>query len=148
MISQPKAKHKAAAAPKVTVKKAPKAPEKAPKAAPKKMSQTTLSTKAKPAPSKKRPKPDTEDEDEDEALDQDSLNDGSHLSNTPPSAKKLKKASAPKPKKNTMAALQEIQNESFDGEVAPKPKKSSKATDQYQKVSLRLPFSAGSRALA
>lgn len=146
MISQQKAKHKAAAAPKATVKKAPKAAGKAPKAAPKKLSQTTLQTKAKSAPSKKRPKPDTEDEAS--ASDQDSLNDGSHLSNTPPSAKKLKKASAPKPKKSTMAALQEIQNEAFDGEVAPKPKKSSKATDQYQKVSLRAPFSPVSQAPA
>ena len=125
VISQPKIKSKAAAVPKATVKKALKA-------APKKLSQTTLSTKAKPAPTKKRPKPDTEDEDE--PSDQDSPNDGSHLSNTPPSAKKPKKTSIPKPKKSTIAALQEIQNESFDGEVAPKPKKSSKATDQYQKV--------------
>ncbi|KAL8795613.1 MAG: hypothetical protein Q9195_001851 [Heterodermia aff. obscurata] len=129
----PKAKQKTAApAPKATVKKAPKATEKAPKAALKKLSQTTLSTKVKPAPSKKRPKPDTEDEAE--ASDQDLLDDGSHLSNTPPSAKKPKKASAPKPKKSTMAALQEIQNEAFDGEAAPKSKKSSKATDQYQKL--------------
>ena len=146
MISQPKANPKAAAAPKKTVKKAPKAAEKAPKAAPKKLSQTTLDTKAKSAPSKKRPKPDTEDEAS--ASDQDSLGDGSHLSNTPPNAKKLKKAAAPKPKKSTMTALQEIENEAFDGEVAPKSKKSSKATDQYQKVSLRDPFSAASEALA
>ncbi|CAF9905090.1 MAG: DNA topoisomerase 2 [Heterodermia speciosa] len=132
-VAAPKAKPKAAtAAPKATVKKALKTTEKAPKAAPKKLSQTTLSSKVKPAPSKKRPKPDTEDEAE--ASDQDLLNDGSHLSNTPPSAKKSKKASAPKPKKSTMAALQEIQNEAFDAEAAPKSKKSGKATDQYQKL--------------
>ena len=146
MIFQPKSKCKTAAAPKATVKKAPKATEKAPKAAPKKLSQSTLNTKVKSAPSKKRPKPDTEDEAE--ASDQDSLKDGSHLSNTPPSAKKLKKASAPKPKKSAMAALQEIQNEAFDGDAAPKPKKSSKATDQYQKVSLPAPSSAASQGPA
>ena len=146
MTSQPKVKHNAAAAPKTTVKKALKAAEKVPKAAPKKLSQTTLNTKAKSGPSKKRPKPDTEDEAS--ASDQDSLDHGSHLSNTPPNAKKLKKASAPKPKKSAMTALQEIENEAFDGEDAPKSKKSSKATDQYQKVSLRAHFSAASLALA
>lgn len=129
VIIQPKAKAKAkvAAAPKATVKKAT-----APKAAPKKLSQTTLTSKGKPAPSKKRPKPDTEDEGS--ASEADSLNGGSHLSNTPPSAKKQKKATAPKPNKSAMSALQEVQNEAFDGEGTPRPKKSSKATDQYQKV--------------
>lgn len=106
----------------------------APKAAPKKLSQTTLTTKSKPATSMKRPKPDFEDDDP--ASEPDSLNSGSHLSNTPPSAKKQKKAPASKPKKSTMSALQEIENEAFDGEAAPKPKKSAKATDQYQKVGL------------
>ena len=125
--AKPKAKPKAAAAPKATVKKTA-----APKAAPKKLSQTTLTSKAKPAPSKKRPKPDTEDEAS--ASEVESLNGGSHLSNTPPSAKKQKKATAPKPNKSAMSALQEVQNEAFDGEGTPRPKKSSKATDQYQKV--------------
>lgn len=126
---QPKAEAKAkvAAAPKATVKKAT-----APKAAPKKLSQTTLTSKANPAPSKKRPKPDTEDEGS--ASEADSLNADSHLSNTPPSAREQKKATAPKSKKRAMSALHEIQNEAFDGEGTPNPKKSSKATDQYQKV--------------
>ena len=97
------------------------------------MSQTTLKPKAKPAVSKKRPKPDTEDEDS--ALERDSLDDNSLLSNTPPSAKKQKKA--PAPKKSAMSALKEVENEavSYDGGAESKAKKSTgKASDQYQKV--------------
>ena len=82
--------------------------------------------------SKKRPQPDTEDEDP--ASEPNSLDNDSHLSNTPPSAKKQKKTSAPKPKKSNMTALQEVENEAFDGGGDAKPKKSTKATDQYQKV--------------
>ena len=125
-----KSKPKALAAPKAAATKAA-----APKAAPKKLSQTTLTTKAKSAASKKRSKPDSEEEDS--ISDQDSVHNGSNLSNTPPSAKKQKKVSAPKPKKSAMTALQEVENEAFDGAGIQKPKKSSKATDQYQKVCSR-----------
>ncbi|KAL8734333.1 MAG: hypothetical protein Q9166_001531 [cf. Caloplaca sp. 2 TL-2023] len=103
----------------------------APKAASSKMSQTTLKPK-KPAASKKRPKPDTEDEDS--ASERPSLHDDSLLSATPPSAKKQKKA--PVPKKKATKPLQEVQNESvgFDGSEDPKPKKDSKSTETYQKL--------------
>ena len=96
------------------------------------MSQTKLTTKTKSVTSKKRPKPDTEDEGS--SSEHDSLSNNSLLSNTPPSAKKQKKTTALKPKKSTMGALQEVQNEAFDGGSESKPKKSTKATDQYQKV--------------
>lgn len=138
----PKAKPKTKAAPKAAPKAASKpAPKKAAatKVAPKKTSQTTL--KMKPAASKKRPRPDTEDEDEDSASDV-SLHDNSLLSNTPPSAKKQKKA--PAPKKTGAKPLREIENEAIaeaidasmnlDGIDEPNPKKGSKATEQYQKV--------------
>jgi DNA topoisomerase-2 len=97
------------------------------------MSQTTLTAKPKIITSKKRPKPDTEDEDSD--LARDSLHDDSVLSTTPPSAKKQKKA--PAPKKIAMSALKEVENEAmgYDGGTEPKGKKSTgKASDQYQKV--------------
>lgn len=98
------------------------------------MAQTTLKPTAKPNASKKRPKPDSDDEqDSQEAR----LNlDGSNLSMTPPSAKKQKKA--PAAKKTGAKPLQENENESLnlDGANDPKPKKSSKSTDQYQKVSI------------
>ncbi|KAL8856049.1 MAG: hypothetical protein Q9178_007305 [Gyalolechia marmorata] len=113
--------------PKAAPKKAPAAP----KAAATKLSQTTLKPK-KPAASKKRPKPDTEDEGS--ASERASLHDDSVLSATPPSAKKQKKA--PAPKKKAAKPLQEVQNESmgFDGADDPKPKKDSKSTETYQKL--------------
>jgi DNA topoisomerase II len=92
----------------------------APKAVSKKMVQTTL--KAKPAP-KKRPKPDSDDESND-----DISQDGSNLSNTPPSAKKQKKG--PGPKKQGGKPLQPVENESMSG---PKSKETS-ATERYQKL--------------
>lgn len=93
------------------------------KVAPKKMTQTTIKP-AKAAP-KKRPKP-TSDE---ENSDHDSLDDDSLLSNTPPSAKRQKKA--PAPKKTAGKPLQPIANESMgmDGTTDVKPRK-----DQYEKV--------------
>jgi len=97
------------------------------------MSQTTLTAKPKFTAPKKRPKPDTEDEDSDPARD--SPHDDSVLSTTPPSAKKQKKA--PAPKKSAMSVLKEVENEamSYDGGTEPKGKKSTgKASDQYQKV--------------
>ncbi|KAL9044350.1 MAG: hypothetical protein Q9214_002506, partial [Letrouitia sp. 1 TL-2023] len=117
------------AKPKPAVKKAVTAP----KAAPKKMAQTTLKPK-KATTSKKRPKPDTEDEDS--ALDVASIRDASVLSSTPPEAKKRKKAPAPKKKATSAKALQEVQNESlgYDGIEEEKPKKGSKATETYQKL--------------
>jgi DNA topoisomerase-2 len=92
-----------------------------------------LKSKAKPAPSKKRAKPDTEDEDEDP--EGPLLNEDSLLSATPPSAKKQKKA--PAPKKTAAKPLQEVENEAmgYDGAEDPKPKKGSKSTETYQKVS-------------
>ena len=129
----PRSAPKSAAAPKGRPKKDPAAP----KAAPKK---TTLTTsKTKPAASKKRPKPDTEDE---EPVSDASLHDASLLSVTPPSNKKQKKA--PGPKKMGAKPLREVENEAiaqaidasmhFDDADDPKPKKGSKATDTYQKL--------------
>ena len=98
------------------------------------MSQTTLK------PTKKRPKPDTEDEDSE---GEPSLHDDSLLSNTPPSAKRPKKASGPK--KMGAKPLREVENEAIaeaidasmilDGADEPKAKKGSKSTETYQKVS-------------
>ena len=85
---------------------------------------------AKTAVSKKR-KQDTEDEvspSEGPSIHGDSL-----LSVTPPSAKKQKKG--PAPKKSSGKPLQEIENEAMSSTSPLKAKKSSKATDQYQKVS-------------
>ena len=129
-------KTKAKAAPKAT---AAKKALTAARAAPKKMTQTILKPKPKATVSKKRPKPDTEDEDEDSAPEADSLHDDTLLSNTPPSAKKQKKAPAPR-KKTTGKPLQTLENEAptFDGANEPQPKKGS-ATEQYQKVSLCCP---------
>ncbi|KAH8771277.1 DNA topoisomerase [Hyaloscypha finlandica] len=103
---------------------------KAPKATSKKLVQTTLKT-TKPA-TKKRPKPDS-DEDEPSDNDMDSMQDASHLSNTPPSSKKQKKGPA---KKSGGKPLQDIANESMnmDGGADIKPKKKKDATDQYQKL--------------
>lgn len=102
------------------------------------MSQTTLK------PTKKRQKPDTEDEDPES---EPSLHDNSQLSNTPPSAKRPKKASGPK--KIGAKPLREVENDAIaeaidaslvmDGVDEPKAKKGSKSTETYQKVSsLRL----------
>lgn len=71
------------------------------------------------------------------------MHDDTLLSATPPSAKKQKKA--PAPKKMGAKPLREIENEAIaeaidasmnlDGTDEPKPKKGSKSTEQYQKVS-------------
>lgn len=99
------------------------------------MVQTTLKT-TKAAP-KKRPKPDSDDEDQ--PSDIDSLQDASLLSNTPPSAKKQKKA--PAAKKSSGKPLQDIANESMnfdddDDDDLPsmKPTKKKTVTEQYQKL--------------
>ncbi|KAL9038724.1 MAG: hypothetical protein Q9180_002959 [Flavoplaca navasiana] len=112
-------------------KPAPKKSAVAPKVAATKMAQTTLKPK-KPSASKKRPKPDTEDEDS--APEHNSLHDDSILSVTPPSAKKQKKA--PGQKKKAAKPLQEVENEAmgFDGVEDPKPKKNTKSTETYQKL--------------
>ena len=94
----------------------------------------SLKPVAKANASKKRPKPDMEDEDPDPDPEPASVDDGSLLSATPPSAKKQKKN--PPLKKSSGKPLQEIENEAM-GSASPsagKAKKTSKATDQYQKV--------------
>ncbi len=98
------------------------------------MSQTTLK------PAKKRPKPTSDDENS--ATESPSLHDDSLLSNTPPSAKKQKKA--PVPKKTGAKPLREVENEAImeaidasmhlDGRHESKPKKGSKSTETYQKL--------------
>ncbi|KAI4157081.1 MAG: hypothetical protein L6R39_000795 [Caloplaca ligustica] len=119
-------------APEPIVKAKPKAAPKKAAVAPKppKLSQTTLKPK-KPAASKKRPKPDTEDED---SGSEPSIRDDSLLSNTPPSAKKQKKASVPK--KKAAKPLQEVENDAMglDGVEETKAKKGSKSTETYQKL--------------
>ncbi|KAE8447791.1 DNA topoisomerase 2 [Mollisiaceae sp. DMI_Dod_QoI] len=132
-VFSPAAASKAKAKPgpkKATAAKVPKAPKTTAKAPPKKMVQTTIKT-TKSAP-KKRSKPDSDDEDEPSDLD--SMQDGSVLSNTPPSAKKQKKA--PAPKKSSGKPLQDIANESMnlDGAREMKPMKKKDATEQYQKL--------------
>ncbi|KAF2725762.1 DNA topoisomerase II, partial [Polychaeton citri CBS 116435] len=103
--------------------------------------QTTLTAKkggaprAKPGPkagaSKKRAKPDSDEENSDL---EDALNDDSLLSNTPPSAKKQRKA----PVKKTGVPLSEVNNESFTmaAEAAPSKTKGKvdSASEQYQKL--------------
>ncbi|KAI0482864.1 DNA topoisomerase [Xylariaceae sp. FL0804] len=110
---EPKPKAKAPA------KKAAAKP--AAKAAPKKMVQTTL--KASKAAPKKRAKPLSDDED-----------GVSGFSNTPPSAKKQKKA--PAAKKSAGKPLGEIENDSMmlDGTSDARPAKSKTATETYQKL--------------
>ncbi|MCJ1304555.1 DNA topoisomerase 2 [Hypocenomyce scalaris] len=125
----PVAKPKAKAAPKAALKKAAAGP----KVAPKKAAQTTSKPKtAKVAASKKRPKPDSDGEDSDSSNPP--LRDESLLSATPPSAKKQKKA--PAPKKAGGKPLQELENEAvnLDGTGDPKPKKGTGSSDQYQKL--------------
>ena len=117
--------------PKAAVKRAPKADAQSKK----KATQTTL--KVKPA-AKKRRKAESEDENEDAS----DLSEGSKLSTTPPQAKRQKKA--PTASKMASKPLREIENEAMneiadvsmalDGSTDVKPKKGSKATDQYQKV--------------
>ena len=93
---------------------------------------------AKATTSKKRPKPESDEENSD--IDMDSLHDASLLSNTPPSAKKLKK-NPPGPKKSSGKPLQSIENESFamDEDVPKEPKSKAKAptnaSEKYQKIS-------------
>nr|POF15379.1 dna topoisomerase 2 [Quercus suber] len=121
-IEKPKAK----AASKAPAKKAPAKPKSAPK-------QTTLKV-AKAAP-KKRTKPESDAENSD--VDLDAIGDASLLSNTPPSAKRQKKA--PAPKKAASKPLAENTNESFIMDVSadamPKPQKQkNNATDRYQKL--------------
>ncbi|WYZ46350.1 hypothetical protein EsH8_IX_000575 [Colletotrichum jinshuiense] len=100
----------------------PKAKAAAVKKAPaKKLAQTTL--KAKPV-SKKRAKPETDDED-----------GASTFSNTPPSAKKPKKA--PAAKKSSGNPLAEIENDSMlidEEPIDSGPKSKKTATDTYQKL--------------
>ncbi|KAI1478458.1 type II DNA topoisomerase [Daldinia eschscholtzii] len=113
---EPKPKAKAPAK-KAAVKPAAKATSK-------KMVQTTLKT-TKTAP-KKRSKPDSDDD------GGDGVDDVSGFSNTPPSAKKQKKA--PAAKKSSGPPLGEIENDSM---VLDDPKPSSKsktATEMYQKL--------------
>ncbi|KAI2618813.1 type II DNA topoisomerase [Hypoxylon sp. NC1633] len=111
----PEAKPKAKPAPKKAASKS------AVKPASKKMVQTTLkSTKTAP---KKRSKPDSDDDDDD--------NDVSGFSNTPPSAKKQRKA--PAAKKTGGAPLGEIENDSMVLD-SPKPSKKKTATEMYQKL--------------
>ena len=114
--------------PKTTVKKAGLAAPKA-RAAPKKAIQTKLKT-TKVAATKKRPAPSSDEENG----DQDSENeDDSLLSNTPPSAKRQKKATGPK--KTVGKPLQQIDNDNFGLEGAGGPKTSgSKPKEQYQKL--------------
>lgn len=121
-------KPKTKAAVKPTPKKAAAA-----KAPAKKMAQTTLKPKAKTITSKKRSKPDSDNE---QISPEDVLqNDGSVLSMTPPSAKKQKRA--PAPKKTGAKPLQENENEAVNvgGGDNSKSKQAANSTDQYQKVS-------------
>ena len=110
---------------KPAAKKATALPSKA-KATTKKVTQTTLKPKVAP---KKRPAPTSDDENS----DHDSFDDASLLSNTPPSAKRQKRA--PATKKSSGKPLQEIDNESLglDGLDAPKPAGKAKQ-EQYQKL--------------
>lgn len=98
------------------------------KVGPKKLVQTTMKTKAAP---KKRPKPDSDDESS--LGDGNSRQDGSDLSNTPPSAKKRKTEEVPK--KQAGKPLQVVQNESvaINKPTASKVKAQT-ATELYQKL--------------
>ena len=96
------------------------------------MTQTTLKTTKAAAP-KKRAKPTSDDENIFDAPD--SLNDDSLLSNTPPSAKKQKKA--PAPRKGAGKPLQPIDNESTaPGALDGTDDFTADQKDQYQKVSV------------
>ena len=121
-------KTKAKAAPKKAA--APKAP-KAVKVPAKKLTQSTLkTTKAVP---KKRAKPVSDDEDDEDSSH--GFGEVSGLSNTPPSAKKQKKALITK--KSSGVPLGELDNSmNIDGPSEPKPKAKGKktATETYQKL--------------
>lgn len=101
------------------------------KAVPKKTTQSTLKPKAKLAASKKRSKPVTDDENS--SPENVSLHDALLLSSTPPSAKRQKKTQAKK--QGVYKPLAEVENEAslLDEHELSKPK-SSKASDEYQKV--------------
>lgn len=122
MLQPKKTKAKPKAAPKATKAKAPAKT----KAAPKKLTQTTLTSKAA---TKKRPKPESDEDNSDL--------DVSGLSNTPPSAKKQKK-SASASKKSSGKPLNEIENDSMqlDSPEPPRPAAGSKksAEETYQKL--------------
>lgn len=98
------------------------------------MTQTTLKPSKTTAP-KKRIKPASDDENSSES---DHCDDESLLSNTPPNAKRQKKA--PAPKKSNGKPLQPIQNESHVGndmDADERPSKSQATAgkkEQYQKV--------------
>lgn len=101
------------------------------KAAPKKMTQTTLKPKATMAKKRKQASDEENSDGEPSSVDV----DDSLLSNTPPSAKRQKKA--PAPKKAAGKPLQPIDNESFgldEKDDSAKMKPAKAATDQYQKV--------------
>ena len=117
--------------PKAAPKKATTATSK-PRAAPKKTTQTKPKATKAPAP-KKRARVSSDNENSDNEHAAASLHDDSLLSNTPPSAKKQKKA--PAPKKTAAKPLQEVENESMgmDGTTEPKPAPTN-ATDRYQKL--------------
>jgi DNA topoisomerase-2 len=95
------------------------------------MVQTTLKTKTAP---KKRSKPDSDDESS--LGDGDSRQDGSDLSNTPPSAKKQKKEpKEPAPKKQAGKPLRAVENESIAVDKPSGSKaKAQTATELYQKL--------------
>nr|OQO22558.1 DNA topoisomerase 2 [Rachicladosporium sp. CCFEE 5018] len=117
----PKAKAKPAA--KVPARKAP---------ATKVTKQATLKPTKTAPKSKKRAQPDSDDENSDH--DDPSLNDDSLLSNTPPSAKKQKKAPVTK---KASKPLMEIENESngYDGaDTKVSAGKKGTSSDQYQKL--------------
>ena len=98
-----------------------------PKAVVKKTVQTTLKT-SKPV-TKKRPKPDSDDEVAEPASDLDAF-DASGLSNTPPSAKKQKKAAARKDYDDS-----DVENEGImSGPSTKAPIKKKSATEQYQRL--------------
>ena len=84
--------------------------------------------------SKKRSKP--ESDDENPPSDIELMHDASMLSNTPPSAKKQKKA--PTAKKSAGKPLRDIENENesmdMDGPSDFAPKKKKDNTEQYQKL--------------
>ena len=83
---------------------------------------------------KKRARPSSDNENSDNERASASLHDDSLLSNTPPSAKKQKKA--PVAKKAAAEPLQEVENESMgmDGTTEPKKRAPANATDRYQKL--------------
>ena len=122
-VQKPKAKP---ASKKVPAAKAPKAP----KAGTKKLVQTTLA--ASKTASKKRAKP--ESDEEDSPSDPEAFGQGSLLSNTPPSAKKQKKA--PVKKSGVSQPLQGIENESMqlDEPLAKGASSKKSATEQYQRL--------------